>query len=96
MHVDHDTVSAALARWEGSLPRLYRTGINRGETAWNPASTKAVVDGPALLEYRQYADGGIVLHIDRPVPPGTAPGDVRRVQQAASIARHPAGKALEQ
>jgi hypothetical protein len=40
--------------------------LKDGETAWNPASTKSAITGPAHLEYDIAPDGGVVLTIDAP------------------------------
>lgn len=35
----------------------------KGETAWNPASTKHVIYGPATVRYVQYVDGGVTATV---------------------------------
>lgn len=51
----------------------YTVGLAHGETAWNPASTKAdrALRGPATLDYIWFEDGGIdAHHLPAPVSPG--------------------------
>jgi hypothetical protein len=33
--------------------------VSKGETAWNPASTKHVLYGPLTIRYEFYRDGGV-------------------------------------
>lgn len=42
-------------------PRTVEVTLAEGEAAWNPASTKGVISGPALLTYEMHRDGGIDL-----------------------------------
>lgn len=48
---------------------VHQIVLLKGETSWNPASTKRRIHGPALLVYRNWADGGIdVVEHDLPRP----------------------------
>lgn len=37
--------------------------LRRGETAWNPASTKGRIHAPARVIYEQFADGGVNVRV---------------------------------
>lgn len=52
-------------RPQNQFPRTYTVSLSREETAWNPASTKTVINGPAIVTYTEYQDGGIVCNVER-------------------------------
>jgi hypothetical protein len=60
--VTSTAVAYAFSQREGK-PKVFRVSLAKGESAWNPASTKNLVYGPADLVYRQYADGGVELSV---------------------------------
>jgi hypothetical protein len=81
MYVDDNVVMGQLAS-----QRTWTVGIGASDTAWNPASTKHVISGPATLTYTQYPDGGIEVVVGEPPQIGeprprstrnTAPGGPR-------------------
>lgn len=37
--------------------------LDDGDTAWNPASTKGVINGPAVVVYVRYRDGGVTARV---------------------------------
>lgn len=55
-----DDVTRALDEWADRA--AFDLGPN--DSAWNPASTKHVIVGPALVTYHRFPDGGItaVVH----------------------------------
>jgi hypothetical protein len=60
---NYNHVMVALARGGDPAPRRYRLGLGARDTAWNPASTKRPISGPATVTYTQYPDGGIDVSI---------------------------------
>lgn len=38
--------------------------LKKGDTAWNPSSTKKLVYGPCKITYRRYGDGGYTATIE--------------------------------
>jgi hypothetical protein len=38
--------------------------LGKADTAWNPASTKHVIYGPASVTYERAPDGGITAYVD--------------------------------
>lgn len=43
---------------DGQWPRRVTINIGKGDAAWNPGSTKRMIDGPAKITYCEYSDGG--------------------------------------
>jgi hypothetical protein len=39
--------------------------LAKGEEAWNPASTKKRIKGPANLSYTRFPDGGVTVRVNR-------------------------------
>lgn len=66
MDINANHVRLALARGGDPYPRRYRLALGAGDTAWNPASTKEVISGPATVTYTEYADGGIEVQVGEP------------------------------
>jgi hypothetical protein len=38
--------------------------LAEGETAWNPASTRSVLVGPAVITYERAPDGGVTARVE--------------------------------
>lgn len=54
-------------------PRIAILKLDPNETAWDPASTKREISGPALVTYFQYSDGGVAVTVkDRKIEGGTS------------------------
>lgn len=61
--VTADEVLAALDSHIGDAVQRTLFVIDGGDTAWNPASTKHVIDGPARVTYTRHVDGGITAAV---------------------------------
>jgi hypothetical protein len=59
----HVRARLASARHGLSEPRSVTLILTVTDTAWNPASTKDVLNGPARVRYTEYADGGITAQV---------------------------------
>ena len=61
MHHGYDDL-----RWEEWSEGWKRATVLllRGDTAWNPASTKGVIYGPATVTYERGPDGGVTAIVD--------------------------------
>ena len=59
-HYDADTIP-----WEvdGAFHRAMIV-LNKNESAWNPASTRHAIWGPARVTYIQYPDGGVNAKVE--------------------------------
>lgn len=58
-----DTVERVAHKTVGASRVKTRVKLDRGDRAWNPASTKDRIPGPAIVEYTRYPDGGIDAEI---------------------------------
>lgn len=38
--------------------------LGEGDSAWNPASTKHVIHGPAVVMYERAPDGGVTARVE--------------------------------
>lgn len=47
-----------MAESVGAGNRAVTLRLQAGDTAWNPASTKGPIPGPAKVHFMQYPDGG--------------------------------------
>lgn len=67
MIIDGRTVLDQLehARHGLSEPRRVTVTLTGEDSAWNPASTKRVIYGPAKVTYTQHADGGVDAEVTR-------------------------------
>lgn len=64
-HVGQHADSAAIMAELDKAPimlgcQMVGLDLDEGDTAWDPSTPDRVIGGPALVIYRQYADGGIV------------------------------------
>lgn len=60
-HIDHADLTWA-AVGSGPSHWVCRVHLEPGQSAWNPASTRHLLYGPADLVYRRYPDGGVEVH----------------------------------
>lgn len=62
MHYPSSTVLEAIEAAEPNDQgtREHFLVLDRGDSAWNPATTKGDIHGPATVQFIQYADGGLV------------------------------------
>ena len=76
MFHSHDSITAQLDADEArqrSVPRttpvpvvgMVTLDLDRGDSAWHPASTKRDLHGPIRLTYRRYPDGGVEVEASR-------------------------------
>jgi hypothetical protein len=51
---------------DGQWPRKAYVGLVKGETAWDPSSTKRLIEGPATVTYIEWKDGGLDAKVEVP------------------------------
>lgn len=57
MHYSSEKIRSMLAT-DGQWPRRTVVELGPQDSAWNPASTKRDVYGPATVRYLEHVDGG--------------------------------------
>lgn len=91
-HIGYDTVSAAFAVQYANgrqPPVTYRVVLGKVDTAWNPASTKDELYGPATVTYTHHADGGVTAKVGE--PPRLSPQPPRSRRSTAPDRRNLGG-----
>ena len=58
-HITPDDVEGAVLRKNHAETGSATVTLKAGDTAWNPASTKHVIHGPARVRYTIHPDGGV-------------------------------------
>lgn len=65
MQYEYEAVRSALdAHKEQSGVRRITLYLTKGDSAWNPANTKTLIDGPATVSYEEFPDGAINAYIN--------------------------------
>jgi hypothetical protein len=61
MHYSDEYIIGELQKTPKGLRALasFHVTLTGVDSAWNPASTKTSINGPAKVGYRMYSDGGI-------------------------------------
>ncbi|KPC90796.1 hypothetical protein ADL27_32555 [Streptomyces sp. NRRL F-6602] len=62
MHYSYSDIREKVSLPIGSLPMstvTARVELSKGDSAWNPSTTKKVLKGEGLIQYHFFPDGGI-------------------------------------
>lgn len=75
MHHSSTNIMLALGD-QPQAPATIVLNLGEGDTAWNPASTRDLIQGPCQVTYTEYADGGVHA-VERETPAAPRKGTRR-------------------